>query len=478
MKNGNACTSILVGPKATVDGSIFIGRNEDCGTAFAPVVFRQSQAESAAERKYKAFNGLVFPLPDQAYRYTALPEADLTLTGAYASAGFNEVYVAMSATESVYGAVRALAFDPQVEKGIAEDAIPDLVLPYIRTAREGVERLGHLIAEYGSEEGNGILFADREEVWYMEIPTGHHWVAQKLPENAVAVAPNQVCIEAVDFNDPEQFMWSPGLQEFVAEHHLNPEPETFNFRHIFGTYDESDRIYNTARAWDAMRRLASRRLQEAAYALNSGDIPFICEPERKLSIHDVAAVLASHFNETVYDPLGTEGSERERRKYRPISVSKTQESHILQLLPGEEAEELRQVLWLSLGATAFAPHVPLFAHAHSVPAAYASVPSEVSLDSAYWLFRILAQISEQLRFEAVHDIANYNRDIAAYTEGRVTEVRKKLAHLQGYELKVALSKANNETVAEVMQRSKAHLSRLYKRAFDLSKLTFKMNTDL
>ena len=68
--------------------------------------------------------------------------------------------------------------------------------------------------------------------------TGHHWAATRIPDDAYAIAANQVAQQKIDFNDPENYMWSDGLLEFVEEHHLNPNKDGFNFRKIFGTDTE------------------------------------------------------------------------------------------------------------------------------------------------------------------------------------------------------------------------------------------------
>lgn len=82
------------------------------------------------------------------------------------------------------------------------------------------------------------MFADKDEVWYMEIVTGHHWAATRIPDDAYAIAANQVAQDYIDFNDPQNYLWSEGLQEFVEKYHLNPDKSTFNFRKIFGTDNE------------------------------------------------------------------------------------------------------------------------------------------------------------------------------------------------------------------------------------------------
>lgn len=87
--------------------------------------------------------------------------------------------------------------------GLDEDCMVNVVLPYIDSARGGVKRLGALIAKYGSAAGNSVLFSDKDEIWYMEIVTGHHWVAQRIPDDAYAIAANRVSIQEVDFTSDD-----------------------------------------------------------------------------------------------------------------------------------------------------------------------------------------------------------------------------------------------------------------------------------
>lgn len=115
----------------------------------------------------------------------------------------------MSATESAYTNELVLGYDPLVENGLNEEAMITVVLPYVKTAREGVARLGQLIAEHGTGETNGVLFADNDEAWYFETGGGHYWVAQRIPDDAYAVVGNQLAIQEVDFNDPDNFMFHP-----------------------------------------------------------------------------------------------------------------------------------------------------------------------------------------------------------------------------------------------------------------------------
>ncbi len=242
-KHLSACTTVLVGKKASIDGSTMIARNDDTFLPLTPQRFYVEPANDHQEGEWVSNqNGFKAPLPKKAYRYSLTPNVEVDKEGVYAESGFNEKNVAMSATESVYGNERALAFDPLVKDGLAEDSLQSMVLPYIDSARDGVKYLGDLIKKYGSPEGNGVLFSDKHEVWYMEIVTGHHWVAQRIPDDAYAIAANQVAIQQVDFKDSDNFMYSDGIQKFVKKYHLNTDKEGFNFRHIFGT-DNLSRDY-------------------------------------------------------------------------------------------------------------------------------------------------------------------------------------------------------------------------------------------
>ena len=96
-------------------------------------------------------------LPDNPMTYTSVPDA-LGKDGIWAEAGVNEANVAMSATETITTNSRVLGADPLVASGIGEEDMVTLVLPYIRSAREGVLRLGAILEDYGTYESNGVAF--------------------------------------------------------------------------------------------------------------------------------------------------------------------------------------------------------------------------------------------------------------------------------------------------------------------------------
>ena len=471
------CTTVLVGKKASIDGSILIARNEDFHLAISPKIFVLEKAVNEANRIYKSKNtGVEIPLPTKAYRYTSVPQAypnDKENQGVYGEAGINEKNVALSSTESVYGNARVLAYDPLVKNGIAEDAINDIVLPFINSAREGVSYLGKLIEKYGSAEGNGILFADLDEIWYMEIPCGHHWVAVRIPDDCYAVAPNQVSIEKIDFKKPDYYMWSKGIKEFVNEHKLNPDRDGFNFRHIFGTSSEKDRVYNTPRAWFAQKYLNPEIEQSPV----SNDIPFIQKTNRLISVEDVEYILSSHYNETEFDPIGIGNSEFNKTRFRGISLSRTAESHILQLRP-KSPKGLEGIQWLALGTTAFVPYIPFFTNVLDTPTAYKRMTRMVSTDNAYWLFKLIGHFVEAHYSSFKDDNNAYLIEMQSYGRSRVKEITDAAAKIPAKSLSEFLTEENRKTAEHVLKRTKEYLSDLMLESFKYSKLSFTMDKNL
>ena len=173
-----ACTTLLVGKNASYDGSTMIARNDDSGSGhFTAKKFVVVQPEEHPAVYKSVLSHVEIPLPGDPMRMTAMPNA-VEGKGIWAAAGVNAANVGMTATETITSNPRVLGADPlvvyqpamgdtpEVPGGIGEEDIVYLVLPYIHSAREGVERLGRLLETYGTYEMNGIAFQDVQ-------PAGH-----------------------------------------------------------------------------------------------------------------------------------------------------------------------------------------------------------------------------------------------------------------------------------------------------------------
>ena len=178
-----ACTTILIGKAATFDGSTIIARNEDSpGGQFEPKKMHVVMPDEQPRTYTATASHVVIELSEEPMRYMSVPDA-LPGHGIWAAAGINAANVAMTATETITSNERVLGADPLVEYrpargtegeegyepeqvgGIGEEDMVTLVLPYIRSAREGVERLG----ERRNEERGATLLAREHAVFVLVI---------------------------------------------------------------------------------------------------------------------------------------------------------------------------------------------------------------------------------------------------------------------------------------------------------------------
>ena len=458
-----ACTSILIGKDASIDGTIMIGRNEDAKAAWPKHMVVHQRGEMPNHFISKDTR-LELDLPEESARYTATPEWT-DKDGLFEEDGINEYDVAMSATESAYSNALVLGYDPLVENGLNEEAIITVVLPYVKTAREGVQRLGNLIAKYGTGETNGVLFADNDEAWYFETGAGHYWVAQRIPDDSYAVVANQLAIQEIDFNDSANFMFHPGIQEFVEKHDLNPDPSTFNFRKIFGTADRSDAIYSEPRVWAGHQMFSPRQATDETP--ESTELPFIMKPDHKLSIFDAQNYLSNHYEGTEFDPLG---HGEYAHKYRPISLAKTQESHILQMnRPGAN------IHWLEMGVAAESTYVPFFNGITDTPAPYKRGKLPAQLNSAYWIFKHASVLVDS----HLHDFLPLLRDVQkernAAAIKMIAETDRRLPNLKGEARATFLTRQSDDYATDTLNAYKKLSLELITKMTDYCELNF--NTD-
>lgn len=468
-----ACTSVLVGKKATADGSTMIARNEDSQAAWPKhLTIHPRQTVQQAPHFVSKDTGFTIDLPLESAKYTATPEWTDEF-GLFEEDGINEYGVSMSGTESAYSNSRVLGFDPYVTNGIAEEAIITVVLPYIKTAREGVQRLGDIVSQYGTTESNGILFADADEVWYLETGSGHHWMAQRIPDDSYAVVANQLAIQVVDFNQPEHFMFSDGIQDFAANNHLWQPGTPFNFRDIFGTKDQSDLIYNTPRVWYG-QHLLTPSVEQTPQDFN---LPFLLQADAPIQVEDVAKILGSHYEGTVYDPIG-HGTPQEKHAFRPVSLAKTQESHILQIRPNLPVD-VSGLHWLAMGVTAQSVYVPFYAGADDVPVNYQKGTKDYSTDSIYWTYKLAGILVDAHYAKFAKDLEQTQKQINSLMVQTIVKTDQAVANVTDVTQRTAILTKGSAQAAALAQHEMERLTaKLITDSAGLSPLNFTTDINL
>lgn len=479
------CTTILVGKKASFDGSTIVARNEDSSNGeFCPKRF--VSVDPAGKTSYTSvISHLTVPLPQGGVRYTAMPNADLK-EGLWEEAGFNAHNVGMSATETLTTNERVLAADPLVRYdattgtpgGIGEEDMVTLVLPYATSARDGVLRLGALLERYGTYEMNGIAFSDVDEIWWLETVGGHHWIARRVPDDAYVTMPNQLGLDYFDLNDAfgeqREYLCSSDLREFMAENHLDLTMRTgegtlpegvFNPREAFGSHSDSDHVYNTPRAW-AMQRFLSPHAEDwdapgCPCGPESDQIPWCRVPERKLTIEDVKYALSLHYQGTPFDPYGKLGTEATRGLYRPIGINRNGQLSAVQLRP-DVPEAVRAVQWIAYGSNPFNALVPLYANVDEAPEYFANTEARVSTESFYWANRLIAGLADAHFGACLPDIERYQLKVGGEGHRVIGQTDRKVrAEGLGYDAAAPLlAEANAEVAAFVREQTDDLLSKV------------------
>ncbi|OAN13707.1 dipeptidase [Photobacterium jeanii] len=456
----NACTGLIVGKNATTDGSIIIARNEDFGINNwnKHLAYRPAQNNEAGD--WKLGNGLVVPMPKQFYAYSAIPDWDANTVDSqgkyYEERGINEFNVAVSATTSAEVNDKAKEVDPLVKAGVIEAVIPTLILPQVKTAKEGVTLLGQYIEQYGAGEGNSLYIADVNEAWLFEIGSGHHWIAVKVPDDSYAMIANGLRVHGVDL-DSKDVMHSKGLFEFVKQHQLleKPNAKSFNFAKAFGVVGD---VYNIDREWLGQDMLSASKKQ----ATRQEQYPLFLKPDQKVSVKDVANVLGATYK----------GTQLEKNGERPMRVERQLESHIIQLRP-EMPTELQGLIWQSFGVLSESVLVPLYTSLQEFPIEYQTGSDTYTDQSAYWQFRSLTALAtaDQEKYLPMLKATWDKEETKLYQQ--VSSLDMTLKSLYKSDKQAALNMASDYSYGQLQRTLSMATEIRYKMMTDLTKSTEK-----
>lgn len=466
-----ACTTILVGKKASYDGSTIIARNDDSSAGkYKPKRFVIVQHEDQPGTYTSVLSRCTVELPDNPMRYSAVPNA-VGDRGLWAGCGVNEKNVGMTATETITSNERVLGADPLVEYipaeegrqeqpgGIGEEDLVTLVLPYISSAKEGVQRLGSLLEQYGTYEMNGIAFSDEDEIWWLETIGGHHWMARRVPDECYAVIPNQLGLDAFDLEDAlgegKDYLASKDLREFIRENHLDLSLDgTLNPRDAFGSHEDADHVYNTPRAWYMLRYFNPHTYvwdgPDPDYSPTSDDLPWCMVPERKITTEDVKYILSSHFQGTPYDPYLPYGDRSMSGAYRCIGVNRTDFMGMIQIRP-YLPKECRALQWMASGSNVFNAVAPFYVNVPETDAYLSGATDEVTTENWYWASRIVAALADASYRKSLFHIERYTLSVQSRVRAVINKTDRKVAELlESAKVKEQKGAAAEEVIQEIL----------------------------
>ena len=389
-----ACSAFIVGKDLTADGSTLFGRTEDY--PYAPDGGRHNQNYVVVPAKtYKdgdkiedESNGFTYPHLANEMKYTAVYDSDRDngSNGNFAAHGFNELGVAMTATVSATPNDKVLKEDPLVKDGLPEASLVDLALPRAKTAREVIETVAKVLDEKGSAEGNIIVAADKNELWYMEILSGHQYVAIKFPTNKYAVFANTYYLGHVDLNDKENVIASKDVEAVAkkADNYKTDKDGNFLIAKSYGPDKYMER--------NRSRTYAGIKWMDPQAKVNYDDESFDLlreptDPNKKYTVHDVIAEQRNRFEhlpEYKADDLVEVGKKIDTNVYKyALGNENVIDAHVYQIKPNLP-NAFGGVMWLGLAQSRNTPYVPFYGNVEDTYEAFKNRSTKYDGKSWYW----------------------------------------------------------------------------------------------
>ena len=414
-----ACTVIAAGKDATEDGSTIVTHSCDGRyDARIQVVEGGTHAEGEVVEIYRD------PCMDTIYpveKVGEIPQVAETYT--YYNIGYpflNEKGLAIGEHtwsgdySSFYNGEKALFVIANLEM---------LGLQRAATAREFIQTIGALAEQYGYADGGECLaVADANEVWIFEIvgpgplwtpesgAPGAHWVARRVADDEVWSGANRSTIREIDFDDPENYMWSTDLTKYPAELGLWTEGEPFNWAIVTDTAEEDYSYGCSTRVWRVFDLIApSLGLENCNASQALTDLPFSVKPDKKVTVQQISDIYNDHYEGTPYDttvgldagPFGCpvrysvasgQAPEEVAGKGgwpRTISVKQCSYSFVAQCR-GWLPAEIGTVLWFGEDDPATTVRVPIYAGTTEVPVEWTVADRyNFQKESAWWAFNLV-----------------------------------------------------------------------------------------
>ena len=409
-EGARACTNLIVGKKASADGSVIVSYNADSYGMYGNL-YRHVGGKHAAGEMRKIYEW------DTNKYLGEIPQAPVT----YNVVGqMNEHQV--SICETTFGGREELADSTGL---IDYGSLIYIGLERSRTAREAIQVMTDLVARYGYySEGETFTIADKNEAWVMEMvgkgpgSKGAVWVAMRIPDDCISAHANQSRITRFDMKDKKNVMYAKDVVKFAREkgYYKGQKDEDFSFRDAFNPLEFGGIRYCDARAWSFLRKHVDGMDQYLPYIQGENNdlvMPLYFRPNHPVSVQDVKDGMRDHYEGTPLDmqqdlgagpynmpyrpsPLSFEVDGKKYYTERPISTQQTGFSFVGQMrasLP----DCVGGVIWWTNDDANMTAYTPIYCSVTSVPQCYQRIKGQqdeltFSWESAYWLSNTVSNI--------------------------------------------------------------------------------------
>ena len=293
---GMACTNLIVGKNASVDGSVMFSYSADSYGMFIGLYHFPAAKHAKGEmRKIRDWDSNK-PLGE-------IPEARETYN---VVGNMNEWQVSIG--ETTYGGREEMVDTTGI---IDYGSLIYIALQRSKTARQAIEVMTTLANTYGyCSSGESFTICDPNEAWIMELQgkgpgsKGVVWVAQRIPDDCISAHANQSRIRQFDMNDKKNVMYSKDVIRFAREKGwFTGRDADFSWADAYAPADFGGRRYCDARVWSFFNRWSEGGFDEyLPWALgkdpDAKPMPLFIKPKRKLSVADLETSMRDHYEGT------------------------------------------------------------------------------------------------------------------------------------------------------------------------------------
>ena len=478
----DACTNLIVGKAASVDGSVMCTYNCD-GFGFASPLSYSAPGRHAAGEMI-ALRGFG---PNATPRYVA--QADYTY-GVVGLMNENQVTI----VETTWDGRRELR---NPEGYLDYFTLMDLALQRSTTAREAIAQMDALVQEYGySSTGESFAVCDKDEAWIMEMigkgpgRKGAVWVAMRVPDDAVCAYANASRIrqfpQAKKAEKKLGFCVVDGVCMYAADvisfaremGYYSGADADFSFREAYGPLDFSAIRYCEARVWSFFRHHSDPAEMDAYLPFINGQtevcdhLPLWITPKEKVSVRDLMADMRDHYEGTALDmtadvsagpwaspyrnqPVNFESSDGTKMfRERPIGCQQSGMTMVCQMrswLP----DAVGGVTYFNMDDATMVAYVPAYCGINRVPAPFRRENNnirEFSTESAFWMNNFVANMVYPRWSAMIGDLREAQAELEDYYAEDQKEVEKRAAEMTPGERTEYLTAKTEAYTERMMQR--------------------------
>ena len=396
-----ACTNLIVGKKASKDGSVMCSYSaDDYGMFIGLCHFPAGKHPKGEMRK-------VYDWDTNEY-HGEIPEAEETYN---VIGNINEYQVSIG--ETTFGGREEMVDTTGI---LDYGSLIYIALQRSKTAREAIKVMTELTETYGyCSEGETFTICDPNEAWIMEMmgkgpgSKGVVWVALRIPDDAICAHANQSRIRTFNKKDKKNVIVSDDCIGYARRMGwFDGEDKDFSFCEAYAVPDFSGRRICDARVWSFFNHFSDGMDRYIPYVEgkleNTEPLPLWIVPKRKVSLQDMEACMRDHYEGTplsldkdpgkgVWDmpyrptPLTYTVDGKKYFNERPISTQQSAFSYVAQLrswLP----RQIGGILWFGNDDGNMVAYTPVYCGNTVRPECYNTKGADAvtfSNKNAFWV---------------------------------------------------------------------------------------------